>query len=72
MLLVAAILAISQPAAPQGRTGPTAHAQAIIRIVSAVRVRFDQPAPKDVPPPRETSVRGQGRELLPAKLVEFE
>jgi hypothetical protein len=72
MLLLAAILAMSQPDIPPPTRGATAHAQAIIRIVSAVRVNFDQRATKDVPPPRETVVHGQGRELLRAKLVEFE
>ena len=72
MLLAAAILALA-PADPAPRSiGATAHAQAIIRIVSAVRVRFDQTRQDDVPPLRETVVRGQGPELLPAKLVEFE
>lgn len=72
MLLLAASLALSTPDPPRSPTGATAQARAIVRIVSAVRVRFDQPSGEDVPPPRETVVRGLSAELLPARLVEFE
>ncbi len=72
MLLLAASLALPPPDPPRSPTSATAQARAIVRIVSAVRVRFDQPAGEGVPPPRKTVVRGPSAELLPAKLVEFE
>ena len=72
MLLLAASLALSPPDAHRSRTSATAHARAIVRIVSGVRVRFDQPMDQSAPSPRRTVVRGQNAELIPAKLVEFE
>jgi hypothetical protein len=72
MLLLAASLALPPPDSARSPTGATAQARAIVKIVSGVRVRFGQPRDRDVPPPRQTVVRGPGAELLPAKLVEFE
>ena len=72
MLVLAASLVLSTPDAARPTAGATAHAQAIIRIVSGVRVRFDAPSDDDAARPRDTEVRGAGPELLPARLVEFE
>jgi len=72
MLLLAASLAAMPPDPPRSPTSATAQARAIVRIVSGVRVRFDQPASGEAPAPRKTVVHGPSAELLPAKLVEFE
>ena len=74
MLLLAAAAAVAlSPAQPPSRpVGATAQAQAIIRIVSGVRLRFDQPANEGAPAARDTFVRTADALPQPAKLIEFE
>jgi hypothetical protein len=74
MLLLAAAAAVAlSPAQPPSRpVGATAQAQAIIRIVSGVRLRFDQPANEGAPAARDTFVRTADALRQPAKLIEFE
>lgn len=72
LIAVAVAAAIASPPAPPRPVTASAQARATVRIVSAVRLRFDQPAGEDVPLPRQTRIRGPGAELLPARLIEFE
>jgi len=73
MLLLAAVVALASPAEPpRPRVTATAHAQAIGRIVSGVRLRFDRSFNEGAPPARSTWVRTPGAMLQPAKLIEFE
>jgi hypothetical protein len=71
VLLTAAAVAVSQPELPP-RTAATAQARAIVRIVSAVRLRFDQTANEGAPPIRDTVIRTPDARIQPAKLIEFE
>jgi hypothetical protein len=70
-MFVVAALAIAQPAT-SAPVAAKAQARAIVRIVSAARIRFGEPTQGDGPTPHETRVRDRGDALLPAKLVEFE
>jgi len=73
MLLIAAAIASALPldaSSPSAR--PVVQARATVRIVSAVRIQWDQQASGgEIPQARETVVQTtQGPQ--PAKLIEFE
>jgi hypothetical protein len=74
MLLIAAAAAaaLSTPEPPRRPGSATAQAQAIVRIVSGVRLRFDGRANDGAPPARDTYVRIAGALFQPARLIEFE
>jgi hypothetical protein len=72
LLLAAAAVALLPSDAPRRPGSASAQAQAIVRIVSGVRVRFDGRTNAGAPPARNTFVRTAGAILQPAKLVEFE
>lgn len=67
-LLAAALVAI--PAAPTG-VSASAQATATIRVVRAVRLRFDGTPDADVPPLREAELRIDGS-IRKVKLIEFQ
>ena len=73
MLLLAAAIASALPQeAPSPSSRPVVQARATVRIVSGVRIQFDQKAGgANVPPAKKTEVRtAEGTQ--PATLVEFE
>jgi hypothetical protein len=72
MLLLAAAALLSPSEPPRPRVGATARAQAIIRIVSGVRLRFDRPDNEGAPAARDTFVITADALRQPAKLIEFE
>jgi hypothetical protein len=74
MLLIAAAAAaaLSTPEPPRRPGSATAQAQAIVRIVSGVRLRLDGRANDGAPPARDAYVRIAGALLQPARLIEFE
>jgi hypothetical protein len=71
-LFAAAVVVASSVELPRPATSATAHAQAIVRIVSGVRLRLGQPANEGSPRPRDTMIRMAGMPLQPARLIEFE
>ena len=72
VLLAAATVVLSQAELPRTPTAASAQARAIVRIVSGVRLRFDQRVNEGAPQLRDTTVRTQDVRLQPAKLIEFE
>jgi len=72
LLLTAAAVALSPPDLTLRSSAATAQARAIVRIVSAVRLRFDQTVNDGAPRIRDTIVRTQDARLQPARLIEFE
>ena len=73
MFLLAAAAAVVLPAdLARPRLGATAHAQAIVRIVSGVRLHFDKQDNEGAPRMRETVIRAADAQLQRAKLIEFE
>jgi hypothetical protein len=72
VLLAAAAAVLSQAELPRMPTATSAQARAMVRIVSGVRLRFDQRANDGAPQLRETVIRTQDARLQPAKLIEFE
>lgn len=76
MLLLAAALLASPPQndrVPSAyAAGATAHARAMVRIVSGVRLRLGHgPLSGEGPPPRDTVIHSAGGDQ-PANLIEFE
>jgi hypothetical protein len=72
MLALAAVMILSQSSMPRPSATAVGQARAIVRIVSAARIRFDAAGSANAPLPHDTRVRDRGPALLPAKLVEFE
>ncbi|WP_028968686.1 hypothetical protein [Sphingomonas sp. URHD0057] len=72
MVLLAAAAVLSQAELPRAPTAASAQARAIVRVISGVRLRFDQRVNESAPQLRDTMVRTQGARLQPAKLIEFE
>jgi hypothetical protein len=73
MLLLIASLAASSAAAPaQPPVGATARAQASIRIVQGYRLIAAGDRTSEGRPFARKLIRGEGGELRPARLVEFE
>lgn len=72
MLWIAAAALAASPSEPApSHAGATAQARAVVRIVSAARLRLDGGPNPDAPPPRWTIVRTALGEQ-PAKLIEFQ
>jgi hypothetical protein len=69
--IAAAAIAATVPPPVSHRSGATAQARAMVRIVSAVRLRLDGGPNADAPRPRETIIRTALGEQ-PAKLIEFQ
>jgi hypothetical protein len=72
MMLLAAAVVLSQAELPRTSTAASAQARAIVRVISGVRLRFDQRVNEGAPQLRDTLVRTQDARLEPAKLIEFE
>jgi hypothetical protein len=72
LITAAAIVASPVPMPPWRASGAVAQAQAMVRIVSGVRLHFDQESNQGAPPLRDTVVRTQGAAVQPARLIEFE
>ena len=72
VLLAAATVVLSQAELPRTPTAASAQARAIVRIVSGVRLRFDQRVNEGAPQRCDTMVRAWDSRLQPAKLIEFE
>jgi hypothetical protein len=73
MLILAAVALVAaapQPA-PQAPVAANVQAQATIRIVSGVEVRFSGATSADAPPLRNSTIQTNGA-TQPARLVEFE
>jgi hypothetical protein len=71
-LMAAAALAAAAPAEAGSQPArPTAQARATVRVLSGVRVRFEDAEQAGTPPLRNATVHGDGTPQ-PAKLVEFE
>ena len=73
MLLLAAAVALSTPAPERTSTGvATAQAQAVVRIISAVRLRLGEGALSgEAPPARAAIIHAEGSAQA-ASLIEFE
>lgn len=71
MLLFAAAIAASPPAASRPAPPVVTEATATVRIVSGVRLKLDSATNADAPPAHDGTVKAQGR-LQPARLIEFE
>ena len=67
----AAIAAAAPQPAPPAPVTASVQAQATVRIISGVEVRFSAANAGDVPLPRDSTVQANGA-TLPARLVEFE
>jgi len=72
LVLAAAALAAAAPQpAPQVAATARVQAQATIRIIAGVEVRFSGASTRDAPPPRNSTIQANGS-TQPARLVEFE
>jgi hypothetical protein len=72
LIAAAAIAASSAPVSPWRASGAVAQAQAMVRIVSGVRLHLGQESNEGAPSLRDTVVRTQGAAVQPARLIEFE
>ena len=68
-LILAASAATAPESAPSARA--VVQAQATVRIVSAVQLKFDSPANPQGPPAHDSKVTADGK-VQPARLIEFE
>ena len=70
--LIAAAIAASSPQPATSATSPAVQARASVRIISAVRLHWEEERRgRDIPPPRATTVQTLNGPQ-PAKLIEFE
>jgi hypothetical protein len=70
LLLLAAVAASAAPQRPQPPAA-VVQATATVRIISAVRIKFDSPDNRETPPPHDSQVTADGK-VQPARLIEFE
>lgn len=73
MLWLAATAALAAPIEPQLiQRGATAHAMAVVRVVSGVRLKLDSSDNPGAPLPRRTQVTTKDGTVVRAQLIEFE
>jgi hypothetical protein len=70
-LAAAALVAAAPQPAPQAPVTASVQAQATIRIISGVEVRFGGASSAGAPAPRDSTIQLNGS-AQPARLVEFE
>ena len=70
--LAAAVLAASAADQPPVRTGASARATAMVRIVSAVRLKLDGSDNPHAPTARDSEIRSRDGTRERARLIEFQ